>query len=330
MSNQKTLQDLRNAISSPESEAGHLHFNTPAGIQGDLFGQEAVPVNRFRVPADKKDMKTSDTCGRNSIVLFESASLSQCLANKLRQNLELSGLTEYRLIWKRLVTPSGRVIYRLRASGRRISDNDCGGWHSPRQVDYKGFVNQGSGFPNLPSLMAQVHVAGWPTPHCKATGGDIVDQQKAINRYVNPERNNDLADAVHVAGWATPRAGKTTDEDQETWQKRKDKGDVGTMPLTLQAQMAGWPTAASRDWKDTPGMAQTGTNPDGSERRRLDMLPRVVNLAGSQSQSHAETGKSAEYQIRRLNPLFSLCYLMGYPLYWAMAGLRIVSKRKRR
>lgn len=43
----------------------------------------------------------------------------------------------------------------------------------------------------------------------------------------------------------------------------------------------GWPTAASRDWKDTPGMSETGTNPDGSERERLDQLPRVAHLVGN-------------------------------------------------
>lgn len=37
-----------------------------------------------------------------------------------------------------------------------------------------------------------------------------------------------------------------------------------------------WPTAAARDWKDTPGMATTGTNPDGSTRTRTDQLARAV------------------------------------------------------
>lgn len=37
-----------------------------------------------------------------------------------------------------------------------------------------------------------------------------------------------------------------------------------------------WPTASARDWKDTPGMAQTGTNPDGSSRQRVDQLARAV------------------------------------------------------
>jgi len=43
---------------------------------------------------------------------------------------------------------------------------------------------------------------------------------------------------------------------------------------------SGWPTAASRDWKDTAGMAVEATNPDGSARTRLDQLPRVATMVG--------------------------------------------------
>ena len=42
--------------------------------------------------------------------------------------------------------------------------------------------------------------------------------------------------------------------------------------------LVGWPTCSARDWKDTPGMSETGVNPDGTERTRLDQLPRVANL----------------------------------------------------
>jgi hypothetical protein len=43
---------------------------------------------------------------------------------------------------------------------------------------------------------------------------------------------------------------------------------------------SGWPTCSSRDWKDTPEMADEGTNPDGSKRSRLDQLARVAHLTG--------------------------------------------------
>jgi hypothetical protein len=73
------------------------------------------------------------------------------------------------------------------------------------------------------------------------------------------------------SGWPTPTASSTAG----AW-----VGRDGGLNLQTAAQMSGWPTPSSRDWKDTPGMATTGTNPDGSERTRLDQLPRVANLAG--------------------------------------------------
>jgi len=45
-------------------------------------------------------------------------------------------------------------------------------------------------------------------------------------------------DGSRRESWATPRAGKTTDENPETWAKRQAKGDVATMPLT--AQVKNW------------------------------------------------------------------------------------------
>jgi hypothetical protein len=47
--------------------------------------------------------------------------------------------------------------------------------------------------------------------------------------------------------WATPRAGKTTDENPETWLKRQENGDVATMPLTAQVNMHQWATPQADD-----------------------------------------------------------------------------------
>lgn len=43
--------------------------------------------------------------------------------------------------------------------------------------------------------------------------------------------------------WHTPRQGKTTDEEEETWMKRKNRGDVSTPPLTLAVKMWRSPSA---------------------------------------------------------------------------------------
>lgn len=42
-------------------------------------------------------------------------------------------------------------------------------------------------------------------------------------------------------------------------------------------QLSGYTTPSTRDFKDTPGMAKTGTNPDGSSRSRNDQLPRQLH-----------------------------------------------------
>lgn len=49
---------------------------------------------------------------------------------------------------------------------------------------------------------------------------------------------------------------------------------------SFQSLLAGFSTPASRDWKDSAGMATEGVNPDGSIRRRVDQLPRQVAMVG--------------------------------------------------
>lgn len=112
-------------------------------------------------------------------------------------------------------------------------------------------------------------------------------------------------------GWPTPL------EDNAN----NSNGHAGTRfnDLPTTAKLMGWPTASSRDWKDTPGMAITGFNPDGTKRKRLDQLPRVAQLAGQTlTGADALTENSGSC---RLNVKFSL-WLMGYPEEWACCGER--------
>jgi hypothetical protein len=77
-------------------------------------------------------------------------------------------------------------------------------------------------------------------------------------------------------------------------------GNGGSNGKAKLRAMLRWATPSAQDWKDSPGMAKTGTNPDGSERKREDQLARQVYVE--------ETGGS-------LNPTW-VEWLMGWPLRW--------------
>ena len=76
-------------------------------------------------------------------------------------------------------------------------------------------------------------------------------------------------EAVHDAELTTPSADAA---DQM-------KTALNISNVTESCTVAGWASPSSRDWKDSPGMATTGINPDGSERDRTDQLPRQAQLA---------------------------------------------------
>ena len=66
-----------------------------------------------------------------------------------------------------------------------------------------------------------------------------------------------------------------------------------------------WPTASSRDWKDSAGMATSSINRDGSDRNRIDQLPRAVfhhhgkSLAGQQIAMKTMNAQSADLNTQK-------------------------------
>ena len=87
------------------------------------------------------------------------------------------------------------------------------------------------------------------------------------------------------SGWPTPMAGAKGTADYN------EAGNTDSGRRTV--ELCGWLTCSARDWKDTPGMSARGVNPDGSERKRLDMLPRVALLTSwATPQAHDATGRS--------------------------------------
>jgi len=223
MSNQNNSKGIHSITSSPESADGVSHCEAQDGPTLDLFSQEAPPASHLAQQDGAEDIPTSDTSHRNGSGWSKPSGLLSSLANRLQlQSKKTTGSMIYSMNWKQKITPRGRSYFQLVASGRRTSDSDSGLWHgwvtasSRDWKDTAGMATEGKdGRSRLDQLPRQANLAGWPTPHSRqSAGGEYKDPEKAIARFMNPDRNNDLNEAIHLAGWPTPRAqepGKTNE-----------------------------------------------------------------------------------------------------------------------
>lgn len=76
-------------------------------------------------------------------------------------------------------------------------------------------------------------IGAWSSPRAS--------MDKQGHRYTENMTGKDLAKdlTLAAAAWPTPRQGKTSAEEVETWQKRKDEGGVATPPLGLLVKASG-------------------------------------------------------------------------------------------
>ena len=92
-------------------------------------------------------------------------------------------------------------------------------------------------------------------------------------------------------GWPSPTLPDGKGSRRATARTEEWASNPGTTPTDAAWFAAGWVTPSARDWKDTPGMSTTGTNPDGSTRTRLDQLPRLAAIAGWPTAKHSDGTK---------------------------------------
>lgn len=249
-SSQKTSKPTTNATSLPALESGPTPSDSPDGQMTDLFGQEVVLAPASRVQAKAQGLMTLVTSGRLGIDSSQSADLQRSLESNLMRRLDTDGSTLYKLTWKGKRTPLGRRYLERVALADRTS---------------------GKG-----SILLQ----GWPT--AKATDG------AGGRTTITPGGGNSHLDLkARLAGWPTPR---TVTGGAESAERKQELGrtESGGGDLQAAVMLCGWTTPSARDWKDSPGMATTGINPDGSERERLDQLGIQVQLAGWPTPRHED------------------------------------------
>lgn len=224
------------------------------------------------------------------------------------------------------------------------------GWPTPRREMSHGHCKSRAENPELAAkecrLEDVVTLAGWTTPQAHdVTPRSQGQKAKHGTKHGCADLNADAqlammktggvlsVDAVttsgdmpicRVAGWPTPNASNVNDgESLETWEARRQEnlkkgynGNGQGTPLAIAALMSGWPTPVVPNGGRSPklSMSTMGKKVDGS-KGQVDIAYVVRGL--TLNSSPAETANTAGY---RLNPAFSLCFLMGFPDAWLIAG----------
>lgn len=147
---------------------------------------------------------------------------------------------------------------------------------------------------------------GWPT----ATRQDSVRMPSKTFTTKNITLNH----AAVLAGWPTTKA---SDADKGVRTHRgalKELGRKGPGSDLPTMAAASWAIPAARDVKWANSIEHVTTN--GSGRMHMGQLPnQAVHLisGATPNGSNAATEKPGQ-----LNPAFSLCFLMGYPVEWLL------------
>ena len=279
-------KDTNSATSSPASADGHLPLNGQDGAAPS--GPAVVHVSRFRALDSTRAMPTNATSGPLFSALSPSAALSASLASRLQARMDVNGSPEYELTWKHWDMPAGPLVYRLRASPRRMSVAGCIGWPTPRAAD---------GHKNTRTYQGAINEA-------QRVGLRRSDLQTVAQVMVG--------DRLPLAGWPTPDA-SSADINDSTWQERQarlrekyNNGNGFGLTLGMAVQIAGWGTPQARDWKEVGDLSNIPIN---------GYLPQQVRGAITNGSGAPTQRLPLADTTGALNPQFS-CWLMGYPQEW--------------
>lgn len=220
------------------------------GTMTALSGPDRVLANPSPARAKGSVSKIPVISGPTGFGSLASCGLTRLLVSRCQHRA--SGSILYRLTWKVSVTPSGRLIYRLRASPRGLTyDSAFTGWPTATTPSGGQTWPQGtSGTGRRPdgskatvNLEQVARLAGW----CSSTAEDG-------RRGGLPPRPWDtgvpLSQQAALAGWGTPTSLERV-RSPETMAKcadfRKRNANQNSVPIYLaeEAQLTGWATTTT-------------------------------------------------------------------------------------
>lgn len=284
-----------------------------------------VGIRRLGNPLSSEHLTSDSGCTGSHIVGWPSPS-AQGSAGEISKDLVRVGN-------KWLNSKTGRMLQTNLATDAR----QLVGWPTPAARDVKGESGAGrqeiKGHP-ADTLANAAAITGWRSP-ATTEPGVSVDRlvtkdgepwtpgqrayDKITGRLAQVGLTHEAQASMPIVGWMTPTTTNMTRTEEGMEKRIAYRDSIGRqyVPGNLGEQasvVAGWATPGARDHKDTPGMSETGVNPDGSIRNRLDQLGRQVGLTSTSSP--AATAKPGV-----LNPALSR-WLQGYPVEWCQAAIR--------
>ena len=145
-------------------------------------------------------------------------------------------------------------------------------------------------------------IGNWPTPTSTERSG------------TNPHTGKGEGLSKTVKMFPTPRAGKTTDDDEESWMARHAAGKGATPPLALAARL--WATPTINDSKNNGSTSQ-------QERRGSDLNVQVARMlptpTGDDANNVTRTSGAFQSLSREVDGSLSpdwVSWLMGLPVKW--------------
>lgn len=317
-----TSRDTTNATFLLGAAGGPTPSASQDGRTTALVGLGQPPASPSQMRERAGEPRTSGTCGQRSSTLSASATLTLCLANKLKRQLGTDGSTLYSQTWKARTTPAGRLFWAHTASVPRTSGSGSTGWPTPtayntsrppeeHEAKSRELVESGTSPLGMP-LPVAAQLAGWGT----VTAADNYKVKSGTSRCEGQE-NWRLGNQARLAGWGTPNAMDSLPSCN--LEERMRKGGCSNVKdqVTL-LDPAGWGTPTTFDQGKEDGTPYCGTFTRGK-------LGNQARLGMPASGSPALTGRFGQ-----LNPDFCR-WLMGYPKeHLSSAPTETPSSRKRR